>query len=78
MVEDPARSLADALADTGTRLNRTDRGVGLLVLGDQAQRLVRGIDQLDRADDDALERVPPPAASPTAPAASFAGCESRS
>ena len=57
MVEQAARCLADAEADPRDRLHRDRCHVRLLVSLDHPQRLVAGVDELDRTDDDAQERV---------------------
>ena len=57
VVEEATRRLGRAVADPGARLDLRRRRVRLLVLADQPQRLVAGVDELDAADDDAPEGV---------------------
>jgi hypothetical protein len=57
VVEDPARRLGAAVADTRPRPALHRRLVGLLVPGDQPERLVGRVDELHGAHDDAAERV---------------------
>ena len=53
----PARRLGPAAAGAGARLDLDGGRVGLLVGGDDPQRLVERVEDLDAADDDAAERV---------------------
>ena len=54
VIEQPARRLGRAEADAGARRDRDGRRLfRLLVGGDDPQRLVAGVEHLDRADHDA-------------------------
>src|SRR5262249_23131848 len=53
VIEEAARRLSRAMANSGARLDRDSWLLGLLVGGNNSQRLVAGVKHLDRAYDNA-------------------------